>query len=107
MNNIDLEERYTNKPFLRLLEAYVFWAIDNLSVEQASLLESMTPKLQKTYATNGKWHEIIAKQMEFPSDFKNTILNLWNKNRALAESKGYDLTAEEFTLNFVDINFPR
>ena len=66
-------ERYLNKPFLRLLELYVLWAIYRLPEDQESLLLAMTPKLQKTYGllVNGmslllsKWRFLMTLREQF------------------------------------------
>lgn len=100
------KERYEGKPFLRLLEFYVMRAIGALTSEQEQLLSAMTPKLQETYKHSGRWYEIIADQMEFPATFPQTICDVWEKVRISSSEAGKELTATEFTMNFVDVNFP-
>ena len=39
--------RYAGKPFLRVLECYVLWAIGELTSEHEKLLVTMTPKLRE------------------------------------------------------------
>ena len=58
--------RYEGRPFLRLLEFYVLWAIGELSGKQALFLEEITPKLRSTYHREGDWQSIIVAEMEFP-----------------------------------------
>lgn len=98
--------RYLNKPFLRLLEFYVLWAINCLPNEQELLLVAMTPKLQKTYESTGEWHELIAQQMDLSGNLKNTIRVIWERNKEMAILQGYELTSEKFAMDFVDVNFP-
>jgi hypothetical protein len=43
-----MSDRYEGKPFLRLLECYVLWSVDELPASQAELLKEMTPRLAST-----------------------------------------------------------
>ena len=53
------EERYTEKPLLRLLDCYVLMTIGELTLEQHTALEAMVPKLSTALGHSGNWHEII------------------------------------------------
>jgi hypothetical protein len=98
-------DRYEGKPFLRLLELYVLWSIDALDVKQESSLNQLTPKLQKTYSSKGKWHEIVSAQMDLPSDLPTKIRSLWKKNKHNLDSQGITAEPEVFAQQFVDNNF--
>ena len=42
----ETSERYAGRPFLRLLDAYVLWAIGELDEESDARLLEITPDLQ-------------------------------------------------------------
>jgi hypothetical protein len=99
-----MDQRYEGKPLLRLIECYVLRAINALSEEQNGALEELTPYLQKTYNRTGSWHEIIAAQMEFPSDLPERIRGMWSRNQEIAKRVGDVLEPEQFAQMFVDSN---
>ena len=91
---------------MRLLDAYVLWAIGALPSEQEALLAQMTPKLQKTWnRTEDCWHDVLASQMHFPDTMTATIREMWQKNQAIAASSRATLTPQDFAYMFVDQNF--
>ena len=98
-------QRYAGKPFLRLLECYVLWAADELTAEDDRKLLAMTPKLREVYKRQGTWQEIVAGEMEFPSDLPQHIRAVWLENRIRAENSDLDLLPEDFARRFVDQNF--
>jgi len=103
---IDLQRRYAGKPLLRLLDAYVLWAIGALPSEQETLLEQMTPKLRQTWnRTEDRWHDVLASRMQFPATMAATIREMWEKNQAIAATSGVTLTPTDFAYVFVDQNF--
>jgi hypothetical protein len=97
-------QRYDGKPFLRLLECYVLWAVDELTPEDEQKLLAMTPKLRDVYRRQGSWQEIIAAEMEFPADLPQHIEALWIENKQRAKDSGVELPAEDFARMFVDDN---
>ena len=99
-----MDSRYDGKPLLRLLECYVLWAIGELASEQQSLLEGMTPRLQTTYATQGKWQDVIAKAMGFPPNMPDLIRDMWARNQVTAQTQGLSLPPQQFAEIFVDRN---
>lgn len=98
-------DRYAGKPFLRVLECYVLWAVGELGVDQAETLERMTPKLRQTYHAGGSWQEIVAAQMEFSESMPDALRSMWDKNQAIARENGVVLEAEEFARMVVDSNY--
>ncbi len=96
--------RYREKPFLRLLECYVLWAIDELPLARAQTLREMTPTLRSTYHVEGDWQEIIAAVMELPENMPSLIRDLWVKNQQIARQAGATLTPQQFAEMFVDEN---
>ncbi len=96
--------RYQGKPFLRLLELYVFWALGKLSDHDRELLVQMTPKLQQTYSKTGEWHEIIAAVMEFPPHMPTLIQDMWARNQEIAARNRVMLEPQQFAEMFVDSN---
>ena len=99
-----MSSRYDGKPLLRLLELYVIWAIGELGEQEVATLGRMTPQLQQIYRRQGSWHEVIAAEMDFPENMVQRIIELWEKNRSLAERNGESLEPEHFAQMFVDQN---
>jgi len=98
--------RYDGRAFLRFLELYVLWAIEELDVEQANRVDQMTPKLQEVYKRGGNWQSIVAAEMEFPPAFPDTLKQLWEKNTEIASKNGVRLSPQQFAEMVVDENFP-
>jgi hypothetical protein len=99
--------RYEGKPFLKLLDAYVLWAIDELSEANAQTLKDMTPKLRSVYGVEGEWQEIVSAVMELPPNMSALIRDLWTKNTDIARKNGVTLAPSEFAETFVDCNLVR
>ena len=71
-----MNNRYINKPFLRLLELYILWVIKELPKNE--LLIKMEPQLQKHIGVK-KWYEIIADEMELNENINSEIVEEWEK----------------------------
>ena len=99
-------DRYSGKPFLRLLECYVLDAIGALDEQQRTVLQRMEPKLMNVYGRSGSWSEIVAAEMEFPPSLPMHIRQIWTQNIEAAKSRGLRCDPNEFALAFVDQNFP-
>jgi hypothetical protein len=97
-------KRYEGKPFLKLLDCYVLWAIDELPVENAQSLKEMTPKLQSLYGQDGDWQQIVSAVMELPPNMPALVTELWIKNTEIARQNGVSLTPMRFAEMFVDSN---
>jgi ribonuclease D len=97
--------RYQGKPFLRLLECYVLWAVGQLDPQQAEALERMTPKLREVYGTEGRWQDIVAAQMAFPDSLPEELRSLWARNQQIARDNGTVLEPEQFARMVADRNF--
>jgi hypothetical protein len=99
-----LDARYAGKPFLRLLDAYVLNAIDQLQSTQREILSRLEPKLVETYRMSGTWQEIVAAQMDLPEGFPDTIRKYWTRYLDAARAQGASPVPEEFAMSFVDQN---
>lgn len=97
--------RYQGRPFLRLLECYVLWAVGQLDARQAEVLERMTPKLRQTYRTGGSWQEIVAAEMGFPDSLPEALRSMWARNQQIARDDGTELEPEQFARMVADSNF--
>jgi hypothetical protein len=97
--------RYQGKPLLRLLECYVLHTIGELPDETKAKLENMSFKLSEVYGHSGNWNEIIEKTMSFSEETKEQIIQIWNKNVAIAKDADEYLEPEHFCQLFVDQNF--
>lgn len=97
--------RYEGKPFLRLLECYVLWAVGQLDAGQQAQLDELTPKLQATYGVDGPWPEIVAGQMELSEEVPAALRGMWDRNQEAAAEAGTVLDPEEWARQVVDANF--
>jgi hypothetical protein len=100
-----MTDRYEGKPFLRLLECYVLWSVDQLSQRQAVALEEMAPKLAATYGADGTWQEIVAARMEFPPDLPAALRGMWERTLANAGDQRVTVDPELWAQQVVDSNF--
>jgi hypothetical protein len=96
------EPRYEGRPFLRLLELYVLWAIGRLEEKEQRMLEQMTPKLQQTFGHQGAWHEIIAAQMEFGPGAADSARQNWQRWQEFRRQTGGPEHPETFAREFAD-----
>jgi len=99
-----MNERYTNRPFLRLIECLALDAIGELDDEQRATLEQMTPELSKLCEIDGTWQQIIAGQMQWGPDIGDAIREVWERNTQIAKELGTTLSVEEFAMLFADAN---
>jgi hypothetical protein len=97
-------DRYSGKPFLRVLECYVLWAIGELSDKDQQTLVAMTPKFAEIYKRQGSWQEIVAGVMDFPADIPAHISACWEENRERALRNNEQLLPDHFAQMFVDQN---
>ncbi|MDG3440631.1 hypothetical protein [Nitrospirillum amazonense] len=98
-------DRYTGKPFLRLIECYILDLIDQLEDKQRATLKAMEPNLQKTYSAQGTWQEIVAAQMAFTESFNAQVRTFWNGYLNHARANHASVHPEEFVISLVDQNF--
>lgn len=98
-------DRYEGRPLVRLLECYVLKAIGMLSFSDNESLISMGPKLSEIYGKSGAWDKIIEMEMGFPDNMPALILDVWNKNKKIAENNGVEIDPQVFSEMFVDENF--
>jgi hypothetical protein len=97
--------RYDGRPFLRLLECYVLWSVDQLSQDQAEKLEEMTPSLAATYGSGGTWQDIVAAQMELGPEVPGALRGMWERTLATAGGQPDAVDAERWAQEVVDANF--
>jgi hypothetical protein len=97
--------RHDGKPFLRMLELYVLWAIGELPQANQDILNTMAPKLQSMYGGRGEWHDAIAAAMDMPPEMPAAIRDMWVRNLEIARANGVTLPPQQFAEMFVDENF--
>jgi hypothetical protein len=96
----------SERPFLKLLKAYLLRAIDALPEENHIALTALEPKLQATYSYRASWDLIVAKEMDFPPDFPDQVRHIWRRNCELAYQAGQKLEPLAFVEMFLKENFP-
>jgi hypothetical protein len=99
-------DRYTGKPFLRLLDCYFLACIGQLDVDQAQALERAEPKLRQIYGLAGDWQAIVKSVMDFPASMGEQVRSVWAGHLAQAKSEGASVDPNEFVAEFVRQNFP-
>ena len=99
-------DRYTGKPFLKLLECYILDSIEQLDDASRLSLQKMEPKLQGVYGVKGTWLDIVSAQMDFPASFPEQIKQIWSSFLGHARTQGLAVDPNEFAKKFVDENFP-
>lgn len=103
-----MSDRYTDKPFLRFVDAYVLQAIGHLDAATDAHCTAMVPQLQKSFGLAGSWTEIVAQQMKFPPDLPAQILRIWEEGKArFKQGHGEAADPVQFAMIFVDRNFSR
>jgi len=102
-----MSERYTGKPFLKLIDCYVLDAIGCLDEASDAALKGMEPQFRESFGEEGGWREIVAARMQFPAGMPAAIREVWAKGRIrFREAQGHEPDPGEFARVFVDTNFP-
>ena len=60
-----MSDRYTDKPFLRFVDAWVLKAIGHLDAATETWCKAMVPQLEQSFGVRGSWEQIVAQQMKF------------------------------------------
>ena len=101
-----MTDRYTGKPFLKLIDSYVLDCIGGLDAASEVALAAMEPKLHAIYGGSGDWREMVAGEMEFPPSLPDQIRAIWvGGHDAFVAETGHEPDPVEFTRTFVDTNF--
>ena len=102
-----MSDRYSGKPFLRLLESYILDAIGHLDPAADGALRANEPQYREMFGATGSWREIVVSRMQFPEGMQNAVREVWQSGRErFREANGREPDAEEFTRIFVDTKFP-
>jgi len=102
-----MTDRYTDKPFLKLLDAYVLDSIGHLDAQSDAALTALEPQLHEAFEAEGPWREVVATRMGFQDGMQGAIMEVWEKGRdRFVEAQGHEPDPGEFTRIFIDTNFP-
>ncbi len=103
-----MTDRYTGKPFLRLLDSYVLAATGCMHADAEQALKDMEPKLRKAYGLEGDWKSIVEQRMNFRPGMPRAIREVWDKGaiKFMKANGGTPPDPREFTRHFVDTHFP-
>lgn len=103
-----MTDRYTDKPFLRFVDAWVLKAIGHLDAATEAYCTAMVPSLEKSFGFKGSWEQIVAQRMKFAPGLSAQILKIWTDGKArFEEGNGQPADPVQFAYIFVDRNFPR
>lgn len=103
-----MTDRYTDKPFLRFVDAYVLKAIGHLDAATDTYCTAMVPQLEQSFGLKGTWVQIVEQQMKFPPDLPAQILKIWADGQArFAAGNGEAADPVQFAYIFVDRNYSR
>ena len=101
-----MSDRYTDKPFLRFVDAYVLKAIGHLDDATDAYCKAMVPSLEKSFGIKGTWPQIVAQQMKLTPDLPAQILKIWADGKArFEEANGTPADPVQFAMIYVDRNF--
>lgn len=100
-----MSDRYTDKPFLRFVDAYVLKAIGHLDDATESYCQAMVPQLKQSFGITGSWERIVEQQMKFGPDLPQQIRKIWTDGKARFEAgNGAAPDPVQFSYLFVDKN---
>lgn len=103
-----MTDRYTDKPFLRFVDAWVLNAIGHLDAATGDYCTAMEPQLHQSFGTTGSWTQIVERQMKFTPETPAQIRKIWEDGQArFAEGQGAAPDPAQFAMIFVDRNFTR
>ena len=104
----DLSDRYTDKPFLRYVDAWVLSAIGHLDEPTRAYCVAMEPTLRQSLSLTGSWTAMVAEQMKFTPDLPEQIRQIWEDGKLrFAAANGQPADPMQFAMTFVDRNFGR
>ena len=98
------DDRYAERPFLRIIECFALDCIDALDPAQRAALEAMAPKLSETLGHEGTWQQVVCAQMDWGEGIEAAVRDLWTRNSDLARTEGIALSPEEFAMLFAEAN---
>ncbi len=77
-----MTDRYTDKPFLRFVDAWVLKAIGHLDAATETWCKAMVPQLEQSFGDQGSWEQIVEQQMKLGPDLTAQILKIWEDGKA-------------------------
>ncbi len=103
-----MSDRYTDKPFLRFVDAWVLKAIGHLDPATEAWCKAMVPQLEQSFGVKGSWEQIVERQMKFGPELPAQIRKIWTDGQArFKEGNGEPADPVQFAMIFVDRNFGR
>ena len=103
-----MSDRYTDKPFLRFVDAWVLKAIGHLDEATETYCKAMVPQLEQSFGVKGSWDQIVAQQMKFGPELPAQIREIWTEGKARFEAGNAEAADPvQFAMIFVDRNFGR
>jgi hypothetical protein len=103
-----MSDRYTDKPFLRFVDAWVLKAIGHLDPATEGYCKAMVPQLEQSFGLKGSWERIVEQQMKFGPDLPAQIRKIWTDGQARFQAgNGMAPDPAQFAMIFVDRNFDR
>ncbi len=103
-----MSDRYTDKPFLRFIDAWVLKAIGHLDPATETWCKAMVPQLEQSFGIKGSWEQIVERQMKFGPELPAQIRKIWADGQArFREGNGEAPDPAQFAMIFVDRNFGR
>jgi hypothetical protein len=94
-------ERYKDKPFLLMLEAYVLDAIGELP----GSMEQLTRTVSGKFFGGGDWRKRLREEVGLDKSLNDQLKQLWKENVQIAKQKGHELAPQDFAQALVEANF--
>lgn len=70
-------DRYSNRPFLRLLDCYLLDVLSALPDQQRRGLIAMEARLRETFNRAGSWQQVVAGEMQLHAEFVPWLKARW------------------------------
>src|SRR3546814_13563194 len=80
-----MSDRYTDKPFLRYVDAWVLNAIGALDEPTRAYCVAMEPQLRQSLGKTGSWDAIVAQQLNITPELPDLIRRIWADGRPTFE----------------------
>jgi hypothetical protein len=98
-----MDDRYSNDPMLRFLDAYALDAMGELDISTRKELEDIAPDIAAALGVPvGSWQAVVKSAMEFPDDVPSIISGWWRDFQQQAESEKVEADPITFAHFIVD-----
>lgn len=99
--------RYRDRPFLRLVDAWMLDAIGHLPRHVDKALSDREAQFALQFGERGRWRDMVARRLDLPPGMAGAVREVWMKGRPrFVAAHGHEPDPGEFVRTFVDTRFP-